>query len=108
MTLKELSEYKKNLDELKAFRAFGMSPYQMELALKFGKIAQRQLTVFHQHGIWLDNVHLFQKVDEPLEAAPLPINLYTNDGSCVHCGDANDAEGSWVCSNCYQKGKNHV
>jgi hypothetical protein len=106
VTLKELADYKKNLDELKAFRAFGLTPYQMGLALEGATIAQKQLSVYQQHGIWPDNVHLFQLV-ETQEAAPLPINL-NDDTRCVHCDAMIDKEGSWDCWSCNQKGKNHV
>lgn len=107
MTLKELSEYKKNLDELKEFRAFGMTPYQIGLALEGACEATRQLSIFHQHGIWLDNVHLFQKV-ETLDVAPLPINLMVDDNRCIFCGEEIAAQGSWDCTSCNQKGRSYV
>lgn len=93
MTLRELADYKKNMDELKEFRAFGLTPYQMRLALDGANKAY--------------NVHLFQKV-EPMEEAPLPMNLYTDDSTCVSCGNKISAEGSWVCDDCKRKGKEYV
>lgn len=107
MTLKELADYKKNMDELKEFRAFGLTPYQMRLALDGANNAYKELSLFHQHGIWPDNVHLFQKV-EPMEEAPLPMNLYADDSTCVSCGNKISAEGSWVCDDCKRKGKGYV
>lgn len=106
MTLKELAEYKKNLDELKAFRAFGLTPHEIGLALQGGLALHEELKVIHAHGVWGNNVHLFQMV-ETQEDAPLPINL-NDDTRCVHCGAVIDKEGSWDCWNCNRKGRNHV
>lgn len=107
MTLKELAEYKKNLDELKAFRAIGLTPGQVQLALDAAQKALKDLSLYHRYGIWPDNVHLFQKAD-PVDEAPLPINLYANDDICASCGRKIAAEGSWLCWNCQQKEKGYV
>lgn len=98
MNLKELAEYKKNLDELREFRSIRLTPAQLRLALAGGEAAQRQLTLYQQQGIWPDNVHLFQKVDA-MEAAPLPIDL--NAGRCIYCGEEITEKADWwVCSRC--------
>lgn len=107
MNLKELSEYKKNLDELKSFRAIGLTPAQMRLALDGAQKALKDLSLFHRHGIWPDNVHLFQKADL-MEDAPLPLNLYADDSKCIFCGEEIAVEGSLECWNCQQKGKGYV
>lgn len=106
MTLKELAEYKKNLDELKAFRTFKMTPENLWLAFEKANEAVKELNIIHYYGINKENVHLFQMV-ETQEAAPLPINL-NDDTRCVHCGAVIDREGSWDCWNCNRKGRNHV
>lgn len=101
MTLKELSDYKKNLDELKQFRALGLSPYQMSLIIEGAKAMEKELRVYHHHGIFPDNVHLFQKMDI-LEPAPLPLNL--NGECCALCQNDWDTQGGWNCNDCNMKG----
>lgn len=106
MTLKELAEYKKNLDELREYRAIGLTPLHMRLALEGAQKAMKELSLFHQYGIWPDNVHEF--IRENTDPAPLPADLYTNDSRCIICGAEISAQGSWECWDCHQKGKGYV